>query len=68
MTNGVALSVIVSTIGRPDDLRRLIDSLIAQDRRDELELIVVDQSEDGSCIALLTAWDLPFECRWTTSA
>ena len=36
MTSGVALSVIVSTIGRPDDLRRLIDSLVAQDRRDEL--------------------------------
>ena len=68
MTKGVALSVIVSTIGRPDDLRRLIDSLIAQDRRDELELIVVDQSDDGSCIALLAELDLPFECRSTTSA
>jgi glycosyltransferase involved in cell wall biosynthesis len=67
MTSGVALSVIVSTIGRPDDLRRLIDSLVAQDRRDELELIVVDQSDDGSCSALLAELDLPFDCRWTTS-
>ena len=68
VTNGVALSVIVSTIGRPADLRRLIDSLIGQDRPDDFELIVVDQSDDGSCIALLTGLELPFECRWTTSA
>jgi glycosyltransferase involved in cell wall biosynthesis len=65
---GAALSVIVSTIGRPADLRRLIESLVVQDRRDQLELIVVDQSDDGSCIALLSELELPFDCRWTTSA
>ncbi len=67
MGSEIALSIIVSTIGRPDDLRRLIDSLVAQDAPGTFELIVVDQSDDGNCVALLADLDLPFPCRSTTS-
>ncbi len=57
MGSEIALSIIVSTIGRPDDLRRLIESLVAQDAPGTFELIVVDQSNDGNCVTLLAELD-----------
>jgi glycosyltransferase involved in cell wall biosynthesis len=58
------LSIIVSTIGRPAALARLVDSLGEQDAAGagRFELIVVDQSADRGCLALLDKADPPF--RW----
>jgi glycosyltransferase involved in cell wall biosynthesis len=64
----VAISVIVSTIGRPGPLRELIDSLSQSRGAPPFELIVVDQSDEGSCTALLAELDLPFPARALTSA
>ena len=39
-----SVSVIIPTCGRPDDLRRCLASLVAQQTRHKLELVVVDNS------------------------
>lgn len=57
------LSLVVSTIGRPSALIRLIHSLVYQEPvADGIELIVVDQSADGSCVTVLE--DLQPPLRW----
>ncbi len=45
------LCVVVTSIGRPRPLQRLLASLAAQTRTD-FEVIVVDQSDDGSLAAI----------------
>ena len=62
-----ALSVIVSTIGRPADLERLLDSLVAAEDAPSFELIVVDQSRDGCCLSLLAGRSWPFPVTGLTS-
>jgi len=57
------LSLVVSTIGRPEQLRRLVGSLLEQRGvADPFELIVVDQSDDNSCGSLLAQENPPL--RW----
>lgn len=58
-----ALAVVVSTIGRVADFRRLVASLQGCTLADRIELILVDQSDDQGCAAVLRdgAWTL----RWT---
>lgn len=64
----VDISVIVSTIGRPVALQELIDSLVASQDAPSFELIVVDQSSDQGCVALIASQHLPFPARALTSA
>ena len=54
------LSVVVSTIGRPGPLMDLLGSLQSQEQPPTFELIVVDQSLDGQCLALLARSSWPF--------
>jgi GT2 family glycosyltransferase len=53
MTNDPAISLVCSTIGRPADLMRLLDSLDRCTGRERFELILVDQSENQACARLL---------------
>ena len=48
-----ALSLVVSTVGRPADFRRLLASVEASSAAADVELVVCDQSVDGSCAAVL---------------
>lgn len=61
------LSAVVTTIGRPAQLRRLIASLARQSDPTQLELIVVDQSDDQSCVSVVESMELPFVARTATS-
>lgn len=63
----VDLSVIVTTIGRPEDVARLAASLANAAGGIDLEFIVIDQSPDQCCIRALAAEQLPFPYRSTTS-
>lgn len=62
------LSIVVSTIGRPEAMQRLIASLAAQTDTASFELIVVDQSDDQQSAAVVNNASLPFPARTTTSA
>lgn len=62
------LSLVVSTIGRPTELRRLLDSIAAQEVPGGVELIVIDQSADRSCLDLLESGAWPFPVIGATSA
>ncbi|WP_298990505.1 glycosyltransferase family 2 protein [uncultured Pseudokineococcus sp.] len=48
-----ALSLVVTTVGRPQEFERLLRSVIASDLADRVELVLVDQSADQSCAAVL---------------
>jgi cellulose synthase/poly-beta-1,6-N-acetylglucosamine synthase-like glycosyltransferase len=65
VTGAPTLAVVVSTIGRAGSFRRLVSSLEDGEDRDDLELIVVDQSDDGRCRRVLSegSWSL----RWQAS-
>ncbi len=76
-----AISLVVSTIGRPEALGRLLASLldefdelggprgpgVAAAGGVELELVVVDQDPQQRCLAVLQAAGLPFPWRHLTS-
>lgn len=47
------LSLVVSTIGRPDDLARLLRSVERSTVADRVQLVVCDQSDDRSCEQVL---------------
>ena len=67
MTDAPAfVSVLVCTRNRPDDLARVVGSLLA-DASDEVELIVVDQSVDDASERLLQARSDP-RVRYVRSA
>lgn len=55
------LAVVVTTVGRPEAFRRLMDSLQSSTARDRVELVLVDQSADQSCHRVLgeRTWDFP---------
>jgi len=50
-----ALSLVVTTVGRPEEFERLLRSVMASDVADRVELVLVDQSQDQSCAAVLDA-------------
>jgi GT2 family glycosyltransferase len=63
----VRLSLVVSTVGRVGQFARLLDSVAASPVAAAVEVVLVDQSEDGSCAALLDRRGLPGPTQVTTS-
>ncbi len=61
------LSLVVTTVGRPREFARLLASVEASDAVDRVELVLVDQSADRSCAAVLEAGERRVRTRWTTS-
>jgi glycosyltransferase involved in cell wall biosynthesis len=59
---GASLGIVVSTIGRPASFRRLVESLDACPDPASMELILVDQSDDRGCTAVLESqeWRIPW--------
>ncbi|GLP77702.1 glycosyl transferase [Mycobacterium antarcticum] len=53
------ISLICSTIGRPRAIRELLDSVARSDVAEAVEFVLVDQSPDRSCIAVLDEVDMP---------
>lgn len=62
-----ALSLVVSTVGRPAEFDRLITSIQDTVPAHLVELVVCDQSDDQSCAKLLAERDPAFRWRATTS-
>jgi glycosyltransferase involved in cell wall biosynthesis len=62
------MSLVVSTTGRTAPFRRLRDSLERCDQASEIELVLVDQSADACCAALLADRAVPYRWRALTSA
>lgn len=48
-----ALSLVVSTIGRPADFARLLASVEASDAASRVQLVLCDQGEDAACTRVL---------------
>ncbi|MCW2529030.1 MAG: glycosyl transferase, family 2 [Pseudonocardiales bacterium] len=65
---GPALAIVVSTIGRQTEFRRLMLSVHTSPGAAAVELVVVDQSDDGRCAAVLAEQDWNMSVRATTSA
>jgi len=61
------LSLVISTIGRPEELRRMVTSIGAQVTDLAIELIVVDQSDDDATLQTLEGLDLDFPYRHVRS-
>lgn len=59
---------MVSTIGRPESLSRLLSSLRTSTAADRVELVLVDQSDDRECTRLVERQHLPFPWACLTSA
>lgn len=62
------VSLVVSTIGRPEQLQRLVTSLTQLTDPGLLELVLVDQTDDRASAAYLESGTWPFPVRVTTSA
>ena len=60
-------SLVCTTIGRPSEFRRLLDSVAASSIAEHVEFIVVDQSDDQQCAALVTSAELPGPVKATRS-
>lgn len=65
--SGVALSVVLTTIGRPQGLAPLLASLAAVRDPQALELVVTDQTGDHANVRWLAGRERPFAVRTTTS-
>jgi GT2 family glycosyltransferase len=67
-TAAPALSLVVSSVGRADTFRRLLETVQHSTCRDLVEVVLIDQSPAGSCRAVADAggWDFPI--RVGTSA
>lgn len=61
------LSLVVSTIGRPVHLHRLLDSLMRIEETEAVELVVVDQTDDGASARAAERFGLPFPVHTTRS-
>ena len=64
---GPDLAVVVSTIGRAGEFRRLVQSIAEGIAPERIELVLVDQSEDQGCTAVLHERPWSFAWRATTS-
>lgn len=62
-----ALSLICSTVGRPAALQKLLDSIVAGDAAERVEFVLVDQSVDRGCTAVLDGHPLRAQSRAATS-
>jgi len=62
------VSLVVSTIGRPVQMHRLLESLQRIDNPQAAELIVVDQTDDGASALAAESFGLPFPVLTTRSA
>ena len=62
-----ALSLVVTTIGRPADFARLLDSVERSPVADRVQLVVCDQSADQSCARVLAESGTPVRWAATTS-
>lgn len=67
MNQGPSLAIVVSTIGRAAEFRRLLQSVQDCPRAGEIELVVVDQSDDQRCIAVLAEREWTMTTRALTS-
>lgn len=65
--DGPLVSLVCSTIGRPDALRRLLTSVAAAELSERVEFVLVDQSAAQSCRAVVADFGLPGPYRVTTS-
>ena len=63
-----ALAVVVSTIGRVEQFRRLMESVSDSSRAADIEFVVVDQSEDQGCTAVAHERNWAMSVRTATSA
>lgn len=63
------ISLVVSTVGRPENFRRLVDSVLEEASAGVgIELIVVDQGATEETRQILDELDLPFPWTYTRSA
>lgn len=62
-----AISLICSTIGRPEDLKNQLDALTAGDLAEQVEFVLVDQSSGQECAQLVRDYGLPGPWHVTTS-
>lgn len=63
-----AVSLVVSTIGRPEQLQRLMTSLEGLAEPHLVEVILVDQTDDQASARYVAERSWPFSVRTTTSA
>ncbi|GAB91321.1 glycosyltransferase family 2 protein [Gordonia rhizosphera] len=61
------ISLVCSTIGRPLEFRRLLESVLESDIADQVEFILVDQSEGQECAAILRETAMPGPTKIYTS-
>lgn len=61
------LSLVCSTIGRPEALGVLLDSVAACDGSERVEFVLVDQSVDRACMDVLARHPLGQQARSATS-
>jgi cellulose synthase/poly-beta-1,6-N-acetylglucosamine synthase-like glycosyltransferase len=61
------LAIVVSTIGRREQFSRLVHSVHDSPQADQIELIVIDQSEDRRCSQVLYDADWAMSVRAETS-
>lgn len=62
-----AISLVCTTIGRTEALKRQLDALANSDLAEAVEFILVDQSPEQSCAELLRSQGLPGPWKITTS-
>lgn len=63
----LSVSLVVSTIGRPEQLGRLLDSLEQIQTPSQVELILVDQTADQASAQYIKQRELPFQVHVATS-
>lgn len=61
------VSIVVTTIGRPDELDRLLASVLPAAADVQAEVIVVDQSADRVCQRVVDEWSSRLPVQLTTS-
>lgn len=67
VTSSPRISLVCSTIGRPEAIRHLLESVAGSDVAEVVEFVLVDQSPGQSCIEVLDGFDLPGPKTSTTS-